>query len=338
MNELRFGIRTGGAAEREEEREVRRLLERAGPRPEMAYEDFAEIRVAAREEWRRAVDARSTRRRTLAPLALAASALLALAAGWWLWRAETPLPVETLATVERIEGAVGERLAVGDALAAGAVLATGAESPSRLSIRLADGHSVRLDAGSELRLVSPSSLELARGAVYVDSGLDQTAGGLVVSTEFGDVAEIGTQFEVRLAPGEGAALRVRVREGAISLRHDSTSLDAAAGEELTLGADGTVRRTEVGVHGAAWSWVEAAAPSLAIEGVRLGRYLEWVSRETGLSVGYEDPELAGAVAEIELHGTIEGLTPEESLRLVLPGAELGYRVEAGRLLVERGSE
>ncbi len=339
MNELRFETRAGAPADRGDEREVRRLLESAGPRPRVSPEDFALIRAAARQEWRRTTDARAPRWRSLVPLALAASALLALAAGWWLWRVEAPVATASLATVERVEGEVGGPLAVGDALAAGAVVVTGAErgpAPRRLAIRLANGHSVRLDAGSEVRLVSASSLELARGAVYVDSGPEGAAtGGLVVSTEFGDVAEIGTQFEVRLAPGEGAALRVRVREGAVSLRHDSQSLGAEAGEELTLGRDGSVLRTPVEIHGVAWAWVEAAAPALDIEGVRLSAYLDWVERETGLSIDYADGALAGSAAEIELHGTIEGLTPEESLSVVLPGAGLGYRVEGRRLQVDR---
>jgi hypothetical protein len=36
-----------------------------------------------------------------------------------------------------------------------------------------------------------------------------------------------------------------------------------------------------------------------------------------------------------LHGTIEGLAPEEAVSVVLPGSGLAYRVEGATLLLER---
>jgi hypothetical protein len=35
-----------------------------------------------------------------------------------------------------------------------------------------------------------------------------------------------------------------------------------------------------------------------------------------------------------LHGSIEGLTPEQSLGVVLPGCGLAHRVETGALQIE----
>jgi FecR-like protein len=327
-----------------EEEAVRELIESAGRRPDVPAEDLAAIQAAARSQWQEVVaDGRRRRRRLqrLAPLALAASLLLAVGVRWW-WRAEGPVPAPgAVATVQILKGNVrlpgGRPLAVGDALAAGAVLATeDGVSPGLAAVRLAGGESVRLDAGTRVRLASATRLELEAGAVYVDSGRSGAAGGaLEIGTPFGSVREVGTQFEVRLQPGDDLALRVRVREGAVSLVRRGGSDPVAGGEELRLRHDGSVSRGTVEPNAPAWHWVLAAAPGLDIDGSTLADYLDWVSRETAWHLRYEDEALADLAAGIRLHGTLEGMAPDESVSVILPGSGLGYRVEGGTLLVTR---
>ncbi|HEX7185342.1 MAG TPA: FecR family protein [Thermoanaerobaculia bacterium] len=327
---------------------VRELLESAGRRPAVPAEDLARIEAAARAQWQELVAAGQKRRRafrrTVVPLALAASLILAVAVRWG-WKTEPPpeasgpiATVQLLKGAARMEGPPGQErreVTAGDALAAGTVIATGGGgSRGLLALRFLGGESVRLDAGTRVRLVSRTRLELEAGAVYVDSG--KAAGGsLEVGTSWGSVREVGTQFEVRVEGGEDPALRVRVREGAVSLLRGGGSDSVAAGGELRLHRDGRVSRGAVEPRGKAWDWVLAAAPSLDIEGLTLREYLDWVSRETAWRLRYEDDALAGLVAGIRLHGTIEGMAPDESLSIVLPGSGLGYRIEGGTLLVTR---
>jgi len=327
-----------------EEDAIRELLESAGRRPPVPAEDLATIKAAARSQWEELVKAgraRRTRVRRFVPLALAASLLLAVAVRW-LWRAPEPPPASgPVATVQlvqgqaRIEAPARRKLVVGEAVESGADLVTAeGASPGRLALRLAGGESVRLDAGTKVRLVGSRRLELSAGAVYVDSG-PARAGSVEVATPFGAVHETGTQFEVRLESGREIALRVRVREGAVALVRRGGSDSVTRGGELRLQRDGRVSRGSIEIQGPAWSWVLAAAPSLDIEGLRLSEYLAWVSRETAWSLHYEDDALARLAGEIRLHGTIEGMAPDESLRAVLPGSGLAYRVEGDTLLVTR---
>ncbi len=341
MNEHSESMRLNSEPAGLDERQIQRLIAAAGRRPEVPAGDMARIRAAAQDEWRDLVASQARSRRLAAPLALAASLLLVIAAGWWWWRQlEAPVAHEAVATVELIEGDVrvdGPPLALGGDLRAGAELVTVAgagAAPARLAIRLAGGQSVRLDVDSRLRLLAPSSLELLQGGVYVDAAPAAASGAVEILTAFGNVHDIGTQFEVRLSDGE-ATLRVRVREGSVAVEQADGSHSAAAGEELTLRQDGSIVRATVDPYGPAWEWVVASAPSLDIEGLTLAAYLEWVARETGWEVRFTDEAVAGSAAGIKLYGTIEGLAPDESLEAILPGSGLGYRIADGALLLER---
>lgn len=318
----------------QEHDEIRDLLVDAGPPEELPDGDLEAIRRAARREW---LEMSSTPifegRSSRALLAMAASLLLVLTAVWLYRSGGSPVAEPTVATIEllRGEGAAEAALGVGDGLVAGTELATPAgESPVQLALRMTTGHSVRLDAGSKVRLASAVRLELERGAVYVDSGVEGASFGLEIVTPLGTVREVGTQFEVRL----NGTMRVRVREGSVTLSHAGRTFSASHGEQLTMDSAGAVDRAALATTGPDWDWVLVAAPGLDIEGRTLGSYLQWISRETGWQVRYEDAELEAAANDI-LYGSIVGLTPADSLGAVLPSSGLGYRVEDGALVITR---
>lgn len=317
-----------------DERELDRLLRTAGPRPEVPPEDLASIKAAFRQEWVTQVARPLARRRRRAAsyLALAAGLLVVLGLAWFA-RAPVPMPPrgEILARILAVDAGstVGAGVwSEGDAVRAGSVLST-ADDSGRLALRLNDGHEVRLDRGSRVVMVSAAVLELARGAVYVDSGGEAGSPGLEVQTPFGPVRELGTQFEVRLLEGDGG-MRVRVREGEVRVARES----AAVGTELTLEPNGAVQRSVIPSHGEAWSWVLDSAPALEIEGRSLGDVLARVKRETGWTVRFESPELAAKAAGIVVHGSLEGVRPDRVHEIVLPGAGLAYELENGSLLIK----
>lgn len=329
--------------------ELRRLFEAAGPRPEVPAAELAALKTAAREDWRRMVAERSIGERsqgesrfggwrTAVPLALAATVLVALSVGLF-WRGLRQGVVGTaIASVERAEGARradDSPLAVGHELALGVEILTadGGSEPVRLALRLTGGQSVRLDAGSRLRLAGESTLELLQGAVYVDSAIKGHS--LEVLTPLGSVRDIGTQFEVRLR-SEPTSLRVRVREGSVEVERGAESHSAVAGEELTVGSDGSLDRHALAPWDDEWDWVVAAAPGLAADQLYLESYLAWLSRETGWSVRFADEELARSAPTIEILGEgIRGLSPAESVDPALRSSALRYRLEDGVLWIQR---
>ncbi len=337
-----------------DEEELRELLETAGARPEVAPGDLSAVRAAARAEWVRLSKGGARRRpvgRAWIPALLAATLLVALAL---VWRAPgAPLPsaesiAEPVATIEMSRGEVRfdpPRGALGSpgSVAAGSWIETGSGARAgRLALRLAGGGSLRFDAATRARMASAERIELERGAVYFDSGSSSFAGRPIeVTTPFGVVREIGTQFEVRVAAGAGEELEVGVREGRVTLalganpaRSEAAKAaeSAEAGEWLSVRRDGGVRRRPIERGAPEWSWILEATPAMAIEGRTLRSLLDWACRETGWELRFEDAELEREAETIRLHGAADGLRPDQVVDVGLAGAGLGRRLE-GRLLV-----
>ena len=303
-----------------------RLLRLTPPRPGVSEERTARVREAVRAEWIAGPrQQRSTRRsRTVKATALlAAAAAIVLAIRFTT--SHTPIPgLAALAIVERIDGRSG--FLPGEAVRAGEWIET---SPgTRLSLRMGD-RSLRLDAGSRARLVSPAVIDLSSGALYVDT--NDASPGLEVRTPRGVARDIGTQFEVRL---EGAALQVRVRSGRVDVRHPGGSDTAPAGTLLTLTSEGALRKTTA-VYGPGWEWTWQVAPAFSIDGQPLSAVLDHLSREQGWTVRYADAALGERASSIVLHGSIDGLSPQDALGVAIAASGLAHRLQGGTVFVSR---
>jgi ferric-dicitrate binding protein FerR (iron transport regulator) len=326
-------------AERNEPRQPRRpdadleLLRLAGPRPAVPPEREERARQAVRAHWRAAVLGRRRRRLAWLLVPLAAAALIALVIRLPQLRPAAPVllgAVEVVAGQARI-GTADDHVdaVVGMELPEGAVVTT--DDRSRVALRLGTA-SVRLDASSRLVLASPARLTLERGAVYVDADTTGARGGLTVSTAFGDVLELGTQFEVRLLDER---VRVRVREGTVALRRGQPLRTVGAGEELSLVRDGSLEVGRVADRDPGWDWVLAVAPPFRLEGSSAASFLRWSTRETGLALRWESPEVAAAAETIVLHGDATGVPPDRAPAVVLPTCGLAHRIDDGALVVSR---
>ena len=335
------------------EEEIARVLLEAGPRPEIPADDFAQIRAAARSAWTETVQARqrSRFRRLKAPqlLALAASLMMVAALAVW-WRTRNVVPIAnagmdgapTLATFERGLGTItsnGRALAVGAPIHRGDEVAIGGgmllQGSPYAVVRMANGIEIRVDRGTRFALASANEITLRLGAVYIDTdGASGRSASLAVTTNFGTVRDIGTRFEVRRGESD---LRVRVRDGAISLTKISSSppIAAKAGEEIALDRTGQVARQEIATDDPAWDWVIAAAAPFEIEGAPLDAFLRWVEHEAGWKIEVQDPSLATRLGAIELHGSIVGLSPAEAIAVVLPSSGLDYELRAGVVRIRR---
>jgi len=239
------------------------LLRIAGPRPKVSDEMKARVRAAVQEEWQDEVK-RRTRVRIIGATGLAAAATIA---GFLLLR---PVP-QTGTTIEIASG-------------------------SARSMEWG-GASLRLDAGTRIRLESDRVATLEAGAIYFSS---EGSSGVEIRTPFGAVRDIGTQFEVRLSVDN---IRVRVREGRVDLR----GTIAGAGTELTATKTSITTR-DILRSGSEWAWVEGAAPPIVMEGMTLDELMRRVAREKGLRVEWKNSEAKAK----RLHGKVP-LSPDEAL-------------------------
>jgi ferric-dicitrate binding protein FerR (iron transport regulator) len=202
---------------------------------------------------------------------------------------------------------------------------------SRAALELEGGQSLRLDNDTRVRLNSSKVLELARGAVYIDSE-GGAASGVEVRTHLGVARDIGTQFEVRSV---GDTVAVKVRHGAVSLTHAGEELNISNGTGVTVSGDGSRQTFAIEPFDSEWTWAQEVAPSFEIEGRAAMDLLDWVSRETGLWVRFADPEVETFALETTLHGSIEGLNPAEAAYVVLPTCGLEAVLDTGTLIVSR---
>jgi ferric-dicitrate binding protein FerR (iron transport regulator) len=226
----------------------------------------------------------------------------------------------------------------GAAIPRGGVVRTG--PATRAALRMENGVELRLDVGSELTIAGPSRIELARGAVFVDTGAGQgPAQSIEVRTPLGNARDIGTRFEVRLmarAPEDEALLRVRVRDGAVSLTTPRMTVDADRGMELVAAATGEIVRTPAQTSGRDWDWVTLAAEPFDIEGKTLAEFLDWAAREGGWEIRFASDALGRTASAIVLSGSIEGQTPEQALLTVLPTCGLVHRITGSVVTIEPG--
>ena len=74
-----------------------------------------------------------------------------------------------------------------------------------------------------------------------------------------------------------------------------------------------------------------------MEGHTLESFLGWVTRETGLEATFVDAAVAESAPDVVLHGSIEGLRPDQALEAVLPTCGLQHRVSGGNLMIEAES-
>jgi ferric-dicitrate binding protein FerR (iron transport regulator) len=309
-----------------DESTAERLLQLACRRPAAPPERAASVRAAVRDAWRLDLRRRRARR-----LAVRSAAVMTAAAGLvWaatLWRPASPNPAPVVAAIERWERA--------GAVAAGAWVRAGewmtTEDTARLTLRTPSGSSIRIDERTRARFASETALELASGAVYLDTA--PGAAAIAIRTPLATVTHVGTQFEVRVLDDR---VRVRVRTGAVTVRRgaEAQSIRVEARTELVMSPTDAASRA-IPPFGDDWQWAARMAPPFRAEGARLAAFLAHLARENGWTVRYEDAALERAAGGVRLHGSLEHLDPTDALEVALTIADLAYTLDSGQLSVFR---
>ena len=322
------GVGGDGAGNDEE---LAKLIRRAAPaRPSIPAETVDRVHAAVVAAWESRAQqqrpARSKQQRVWALAAAASVVLTLILARELIWR-DAGTTVQTLARVVQALG--GTNVRAGDTVPFEQWLTT--EADGLLAFSLGE-HSIRLAPDSRGRFLSARTVELARGAIYVDSGVGGEAPHAVtVMTVFGPVSELGTRFMVSV---DEQSLRVRVRDGRVAVGEGDDRYEADAGVELIVDPAGRASRRRIPVFGPNWGWVLRAAAAPPIDGRPLTELLGWAAREQGRIVEFRDAEAKRRVLETVLHGDVDGLSPDEALVATLPTCGLTHVVESGRLVLE----
>lgn len=321
--------------------DIERVLKGAGLRERVPLEVESAAREHLRREWHAIVAERRVTRRRIAGFALAASVLVAAFSLWFVaLRPDTAAdPVGTMAVaLNDVRVRSGwlrgwEPGSAGRTLQAGESLETGPNGRAGLS--LPGIASARLDHDTRIRLDSVDRLVIERGALYVDAGADASGNShLAVQTPAGVVRHVGTQYEVRL---DGSAVRLRVREGRVEWLSNSGARERGrAGEQLTIAADGAVKRVQSTPYGESWDWIASTTPAIDIEGRPLAEFLEWAGRELGRDIMFATPDVQREAASIVVHGSIAGLTPQQALDAVLATTSVRGTLDDGRIVIAGG--
>jgi ferric-dicitrate binding protein FerR (iron transport regulator) len=291
------------------------LVRLAGRRPPVPEDAARRVREAVHDEWMETIG-RRRRTRWIGSAAVVAAAAVTFV----ILQLTTPSPQPQPAP---------QRVVVAGGQTNGAVIYANDvyEVANGNTASLAWGNAtLRLDGGTRVRIASATELTLERGAVYVDSN----GSGVLVRTPMGNVRDIGTQFEVRLAADR---IRVRVREGRVDLQHGGTTHVAGEGVELDADARGGVTEHSIARNGAEWEWVLRAAPPIHLDGRKLSEVVASVTRDEGLKPVWFD-QAAQNAATMRLHGDVP-LTPEEALDTALVASGLTARIDGDRLIIKR---
>jgi len=301
------------------------------------------VRAAVEREWRAATLAgavvgkqRAARSSRLRWFAVAAAAVVA-AVGVASWVARPPAQAAALlGSVSRTdEGALsvlsanfprrnltqGGELRVGDRVTA--------EGPALIA--LARGGTLRISAKSELAVISPSQIALARGLIYLDIPSGTGAGSpLRIITNAGAIEHVGTEFEVL---SDDEAVRVRVREGRIRFVGRTGAVVADAGTELLAAPGKAIVQRPIETYGSDWLWTAALAPDYEIEGSSLIRFLRWVSRELGRPLNFADANARQVADRTILHGSVRHQAPIDAMSNVLATTSLTYEIRGDAIWV-----
>jgi ferric-dicitrate binding protein FerR (iron transport regulator) len=326
----------------DEELVTAQLLRLAGQTLDPPADRTRRVREAVRREWHA-----HRRRRTIqrvAAVIVAAGVAATVAILVWIDRSGPAAPprVDTVVAVsERLQGEpvlVGGNgaahhpwpLAESSPVRPGDIVST--DAASRAAFRTADGTAVRIDRMSRVRFLGPALIEVLSGATYVTTS--DRSHGFAVRTVMGVVRDVGTQFEVRVS---GTSVRLRVRTGRVAIRRGTAETPVVAGTETTVTTSG-IKVRQVSAFGAEWAWTAGLAVPFAIDGRPLRAFLEHMAAEEGWRLRYADPALADIADRIMLHGSVDGLSAGDAVRVALATSGLRYRLSDGELLVSRASD
>jgi hypothetical protein len=175
---------------------------------------------------------------------------------------------------------------------------------------------LRLDRDTQLRIDSPRTATLIRGAIYYAN--ERPGVAVTIHTPFGDVQR--RRHALRSSPGRRRVARTRARRSGERARHDRTRWNGAR-RRPRVGhvADHRHERRGMGVDR------ERGAADRARREIARRTVLRRIAIEKGLTLERSGPDQT-------LHGEVP-LSVSEALDAATAAAGVAYRIEGDRLIV-----
>ncbi len=318
----------GDNAVRENDRAIEDLIGRTAPRPTPPADAMQKARLAIQQDWQQVTRRRTSRRRMML-LATAAAFVIGVALVMNTLLAPVEQPVQ-VATMDKAVGTVymlGEKSVLNPVVDLAAVRSGETIKTDRnasVGLSWGNGGSLRLDQNTEVRFVSADRIELHSGRVYFDS-MPETGrpARLTIATHEGDVTHIGTRF---MAAVDDISLTVSVRDGKVRV-DGYYRVTVNDGKRAQFIGASRPREFNIRAYGPDWHWVETTAPAQALNGKKLKELLEWVARETGYRIEFNE----GVESEIDIDDVdvtgVDRDTPRAALDKSLRVTALDYRFD-----------
>jgi len=315
------------------------LFRNIAARPEPPADVKQAIYRHVLNDWKK-LRAHKKRRKSVVYWSAAASVLFALLLSPLMFQPQDAArDAEALGIVEHYKGAVSvfqetKRIQLSSRdkafpLFSGQSLRTAANSG--LSINWGSGSTIRIDQNTELRLRSNTEIELVNGQIYVDiptvPGRTRPSVNLQVITRLGSIRHIGTQFMVS---SDAASVKVKVREGNVSIDNNKQVFVTSKGQQATLSESDKISHDTVLTYGPDWQWVEKLAPVFVLDGHSLMEFLTWIGRETGKEILFKTPAAENIAIKTVVHGSVDE-EPLQALKLVLQTNDLSWYEQDGKI-------
>lgn len=263
-----------------------RLFDGAEPRPRPTQEERSAAFQRVQMHWRQTVAVRARNRQRRFALGGLLAASLVVTVGLFLRQPAPTAPVP-VATIERIHGDVLVRTSASSVwrpLTRGAFsLVDGTRLRTlngALRVRTHNGGSVRIDSATVVSFLADANLSLETGRVYFDSGASNAH--VNITTPLGTIRNLGTQFSVRL---DDETLAIAMRSGTTVLTgKGSGDATTHSGQRRVMFMNGAAAQVEtIDDTAGEWAWADALSGEFLLDGQTAEKYLEWVTRETGLT-------------------------------------------------------
>lgn len=315
---------------------IGRLIRHVGAREGVPEERLHRSREKVFGHWEQVVREQrqpATRPRLFSLARVAGIAVVATVAVVLIGRGFTPGPLQTVAHVERVIGAInvdGTPLVDGQALVSGTSLRT--PQGARAALRLSTGQALRIDQETTLMFEAADQLMLDSGAIFIDTAGAEAAEPLRVVTPLGTARDIGTQFQVRLS---GSVMLIGVRDGLVEIDRKGEELRAVnAGYQIWFAAAGESAIEPLDTDTPDWRWIDSVAPEFNLDGASLAEYLDWYANENGLQLVYADDGSRQRAKRITLTGGHGAIGPDQGLEAIQRIAPFEFRREDDRLQVK----